>query len=168
MVWILPHYVPCFNMKDRDSIILESIYSFILEGLEEKMKFLIPLFDAKLLGLHEVEAEGAMSSDEAKKGYIRNLAGEIDPTVSKEYMGWILKMIKNGNLRYPEDNEKYKDRLAKFDTLKKKPDFPKDKRDINSYKTYGQLVNIINEFSGVQTKGEVVRHQEVKGRNSMK
>jgi hypothetical protein len=155
-------------MKDKDHLILESLYSFIIEGLEERMKFYLPLFDAKLLNLHEVEAEGAMSSDEAKKGYIRHIADEIDPTVSKEYMGWILKMIKNGNLRYPEDNDKYKDRLTKFDSLKKKPNFPKDKRDINSYKTYGELVNIISEFGNVQTKGEVVRQSQEEGKELLK
>jgi hypothetical protein len=120
---------------------ISNIYFNLLEeGIEEK----IP----KLLNL--------VSNDiENKEEYIRWAAKTFDPTPQSSYITWILRMLKNKIIRGEEDSEKVKERLTQFEELKKKPQFPKDKKDINSYKTYGDLAETLDEFQGIKTKAEI-------------
>jgi len=125
------------------------LYSNILEeGIEEK----IP----KLLNLVNPSVEN-------KENYIRWAATTFDPSKNSDYITWILRMLKKGVIVGEEDGQKVKERLSKFDELKRKPNFPTNKRDINSYKTYGDLAETLDEFQGIKTKGEIKRESQEEG-----
>jgi hypothetical protein len=119
-----------------------------VEGLEEKIPKLLNLVDPKV---------------EDKENYIRWAAETFDPTQNSEYITWILRLLKKGSIRGEEDSQKMKERLEQFHTLKRKPQFPADRRDINRFKTYGDLAETVDEFSGIETKGEIVRKKREKG-----
>ena len=122
---------------------LQEIYeSLLVEGIDEKIPKLLNLVDNRV---------------EDKETYIRWAAETFDPSKSASYITWILRMLKKGVLAGEEDGQKVKDRLTQLEELKRKPQFPKDKRDINSYKTYGDLAETLDEFAGVKTKGEMKR-----------
>ncbi len=89
---------------------------------------------------------------------IEEIARSVDPTPEnkKTYLPWIVSLMSSGNIRFPEDTEKVNQALKTFDKLKSKPQFNGSK-NIYSYKTYGDLVRIIDESSGVKTKGEEYR-----------
>jgi len=128
---------------------LQEIYeSLLIEGIEEKIPNLLKMVD---------------DSVEDKETYIRWAAETFDPSKNASYITWILRMLKKGVLAGEEDGQKVKDRLAQLEELKKKPQFPKDKRDINSYKTYGDLAETLDEFLGVKTKGELKRIAKEQG-----
>lgn len=128
---------------------LQEIYeSLLIEGIEEKIPNLLKMVD---------------DSVEDKETYIRWAAETFDPSKNAYYITWILRMLKKGVLAGEEDGQKVKDRLAQLEELKKKPQFPKDKRDINSYKTYGDLAETLDEFVGVKTKGELKRIAKEQG-----
>ena len=132
-----------------DSHILSMIYEELLvEGLEEKIPKLLNLVDPKV---------------EDKENYIRWAAETFDPTQNSEYITWILRLLKKGSIRGEEDSGKMKERLEQFHTLKRKPQFPADRRDINRFKTYGDLAETVDEFSGIETKGEIVRKKREQG-----
>lgn len=84
-----------------------------------------------------------------------------DPTNGK-YLTWIIKQIKAGSLRFPEDGEKVQQRLLQFYQLSKKPNF-QGETDILKYATYGDLAKVVDANSDVKTKGEVVRTAEMNG-----
>jgi hypothetical protein len=82
---------------------------------------------------------------------------EYDPTGNKGlYVPWILKLVSRGILKFPEDGEKVKETLTQFHTLKNAPQFTGNK-DINSYKTYGDLAEAVNQNKEVKTKGQLNR-----------
>ena len=118
------------------------------EGLEEK----IP----KLLNLVRPDVED-------KENYIRWAAETFDPSKNSAYITWILRMLKKGGLAGEEDGDKVKERLTQLVELKRKPQFPKDERDINAYKTYGDLAETLDEFQGVKTKGETKKEAQEEG-----
>ena len=126
-------------MRDTDTIILENLYDLLTEGLEEK----IP----KLLNMVPNDVP-------EKEEYIRWAARTFDPTPQSEYIGWVLKMLKNKVLRGEEDGEKSREILGKFTGLKKKPQFPLEFRDINKFKDLGSLDEVLEKHSGVKTKGK--------------
>jgi hypothetical protein len=132
-----------------DHLILTLLYEELLvEGLEEKIPKLLNLVDPKV---------------EDKENYIRWAAETFDPTLNSEYITWILRLLKKGSIRGEEDSGKMKERLEQFHALKRKPQFPADRRDINRFKTYGDLAETVDEFSGIETKGEVVRKKREQG-----
>lgn len=123
-------------------------YEILEEGIEEK----IP----KLLQLVRPDIED-------KENYIRWAAETFDPSKNAAYITWILRMLKKGVIVGEEDAQKVQERLTQFEELKKKPQFPKDKRDINAYKTYGDLAETLDEFQGIKTKGEMKREAQEEG-----
>jgi len=132
-----------------DSHILSMIYEELLvEGLEDKIPKLLNLVDPNV-------------GD--KENYIRWAAETFDPTQNSEYITWILRLLKKGSIRGEEDSQKMKERLEQFHVLKRKPQFPADRRDINRFKTFGDLAETVDEFSGIETKGEVVRKKLEQG-----
>jgi len=138
-------------MWRNDSLILENIYLELLEeGLEEK----IP----KLLAMVRPEIDN-------KEGYIREVAQTFDPTPQANYITWILKMLKMGVFRGEEDADKCRETLAAFTKLKNVPTFPKDKKDLNTYKNYGDLAEIVAQYSDIKSKKEVVRAAREEGIN---
>jgi hypothetical protein len=71
--------------------------------------------------------------------------------------------VEKGVIAGEEDAQKVQERLTQFEELKKKPQFPKDKRDINAYKTYGDLAETLDQFQGIKTKGEMKREAQEEG-----
>lgn len=127
----------------------ESMYDELFEeGIEEKIPKLLNFVPGNV---------------ENKEEYILWAANTFDPTKNASYITWILRMLKKGVLAGEEDGPKVKERLTQFSELKRKPQFPTDKRDINSFKTYGDLAEVIDEFSGIQTKGEQIRAAREEG-----
>lgn len=116
---------------------------FSQAGLEEKMPILLERFP------------------QFKRPEIRMIA-ESDPTPSKKYIAWLLKLTAKKNLRFPEDREKVFERLTQFDQLKRKQSF-QGERDINQYRTYGNLARTIKNNLSVKTKGEEHREQLTSG-----
>lgn len=102
-------------------------YNLIEEGLEEKIPKLLPLVSLSI-------------SD--KEAYIRDAAAKYDPTPNAAYISWILRMLKQNKLG--DDGEEIKNTLLDFDRLKQKPNFPKDKRDVNAYKSYEDLSGTVD------------------------
>jgi hypothetical protein len=123
-------------------------YQILEEGIDEK----IP----KLLQLVRPDIED-------KESYIRWAAETFDPSKNAAYITWILRMLKKGVIAGEEDAQKVQERLTQFEELKKKPQFPKDKRDINAYKTYGDLAETLDQFQGIKTKGELKREAQEEG-----
>lgn len=101
---------------------------------------------------------------------------EIIPLdISKKglYLEWLIRMVKNGVIRIPEDNSKVIERLTQFNKLKNSPKFKpvvdnvqiNNPADINSYRTYGDLAKAI-EYSlsgGQQSRGEQFKAKAVAG-----
>lgn len=89
-----------------------------------------------------------------------------DPTGGK-YLTWILRQVRAGQLRFPEDQTKVADRLGQFAQLSRKPQFQGHK-DLNQYKTFGELARTVEANAGVQTKGEVTRQKVADGAKLIK
>jgi len=135
---------------------LSNIYSTLLEeGVEEKIPKLL-----SLVPLSNNIAGFKIQNDENKADFIRWVSEMFDPSPNGMYLGWILKMFKNGVLRGEEDAEKVNNTLKLFTSLKIKPQFPAEYRDINRFKSYGDLAEVVDKFSGIKTKGEMVREKE--------
>lgn len=135
---------------------IANLYLQILEeGVDEKIPKLlsfVPISDN--VGGFKIQ------TDADKSKFIRWVAELFDPTPNGMYLGWILKMFKNGNLRGEEDSEKVYNTLQTFHTLKTKPQFPSEHKDINRFKSYGDLAKIVGNFSGVKSKKEIYREKE--------
>jgi hypothetical protein len=96
-----------------------------------------------------------------KEAYIRDAAAKYDPTPNAAYISWILRMLKQNKLG--DDGEEIKTTLMNFDRLKQKPNFPKDKRDVNVYKSYDDLSAIVDQFKNLTTKGELKKRSREQG-----
>ena len=134
-------------MWERE-IISELYLNMLEEGIEEKIPKLLPLVPDTV-------------GDKAK--YITWVAGAFDPTPNSIYTSWILKMLRSRVFRGEEDAEKCRETLEKFTKLKNIPQFPKDKKDINQYKNYGDLAQVLDEFSGLQSKKREVKKNKEEG-----
>ena len=121
-------------------------YNLLEEGLDEKIPKLLPLVSLSV-------------SD--KEAYIRDAAAKYDPTPNAAYISWILRMLKQNKLG--DDGEEIKNTLLAFDRLKQKPNFPKDKRDVNAYKSYDDLTSTVDQFRDLTTKGELKKRAREQG-----
>lgn len=92
---------------------------------------------------------------------------EADPTSGK-YLTWIVRQVKQGGIRFPEDYVKVFNALRDFDQAKKSPQFSGPK-DINQYKRYGDLAQALQAASGtdLRSKGEVRRHAATTGMKAL-
>jgi hypothetical protein len=128
-------------MRTTDELILEQIYQKTLKNrflITEDVESKLPTLLKQFRNLDEVD--------------IRALA-DMDPTENKAvYLPWITKLASRGVIKYPEDTEKVKETLAQFEQQKVAPDFQGSK-DINSYKTYGDLAKTIELNQGKTSKG---------------
>ena len=126
-----------------DRIVLEEIYyNLLVEGIEEKIPKLLVLVPPNI---------------ENKEDYIREVAQTFDPTKNADYITWILKMLKMRVFRGEEDAGKCRETLELFTKLKTVPTYPKDKRDLNRYRNYDELVDVVEEYSDIKSKKEIVR-----------
>lgn len=79
---------------------------------------------------------------------------EIDPTQSGEYVPWLLRMLKRSDIRLPEDAEKLNELLIVFHQNKRK--LPSEQRDINRYKTHGELYKALKALFPTTDDGLVL------------
>lgn len=83
-----------------------------------------------------------------------------DPTTSKKYVNWILRVWLAGSFRYFEDIHKVKEPLMFFDQLKSK--LPEDQRDIGrfkDFKSFDQFVDMHREMD-VRSENQKERNYE--------
>lgn len=126
----------------------------IEEGIDEKIPKILNLlpdrvkFDNKIHDLSDTGSKGS---------FIRFLANNFDPTPNAAYITWILKLVKIGNIRGMEDRTKVHDSLKKFTEIKNKAQFPAQHKDINRFKSFGDLAEVLDEFGDVKSKKEVIR-----------
>ena len=93
--------------------------------------------------------------------YIKN----ADPSGNKaNYAVWICNMLVKDIIKFPEDIDKVKEKLALFDKIKNKVDIQKD---INQYKSFGELSELLEPYKEVEkipeTKGETERREIEEG-----
>lgn len=134
-------------------------YYFLTENIETKLPHLVRQFGGIAFFKN---FRGAANNPAFVGDIIRTLAKQADPTPSAEYITWILRLLKNGNIRGLEDAPKIFERLAQFTLLKRTGRFTGE-RDINHYKTFAQLAQTLDEFEGIQSKGAEERTKEEKG-----
>jgi len=97
-----------------------------------------------------------MSPTEADR-LVRKIA-ESDPTENKAYLQWLVKQVKLGLIRLPEDHERVNEVLKMFGKLKHK--FPE--KDINRY-TFHELEAKADQLKGVKTTREAEREIKTAG-----
>lgn len=91
--------------------------------------------------------------------YIKMLA-KYDPTVSKNYLAWIAKQVKNGQIRMPEDGDKVLERLTFFDNNKIKNSW-KNKYPNDIYKfDFHTLADAVDDISGLGEEAKSKREKE--------
>jgi hypothetical protein len=126
--------------------------------LSEKRKFYLQSAFAPRFDLDE-EAVKGVSGDELKVRQDRlnqllSFISQADPSHSGKYAMWIAKLYFKETIQFPEDIDKINQRLTQFESIKRL--LPPQDRDINRFKTYGQLARTIDEHTGV-SKRESVR-----------
>lgn len=108
----------------------KSFYSFLLcENLQTRLPFLLKKYP-----------------NETKES-IEQISNS-DPTKEKKFLDWILKLKQKNLLRFPEDSSKILQTLTKFVDMSKKGTWDGNK-DINSYKSYADLVKTIENNSDI-------------------
>jgi len=131
----------------------EIIEALTIEAdLKSKMPIFIKQFTKK--GIKEEEAKKKVEE-----------ANTADPTGNKaNYTQWIIKMLLNGKIRFPEDIDKVKETLVKFDKVKKNPN-AKINKDIMSYKEYADLLKALESLAPEEekSKGERKRQEVMEG-----
>jgi len=93
-------------------------------------------------------------------------AAEADPTTEKKYLGWILRLLKKQDIIIPEDSEKIHDILITFDKLKSSPRFTSPK-DINQYRSFSDLAQVIRESKGQESKEHKKQIEEKEGQQKI-
>lgn len=82
------------------------------------------------------------------------LGENYDPTPKGLYIAWLCKMYAAGNaFKIAEDGFAIKRALATFDKFKAKI----EKKDINQYKSVGELKDAVEPFADAKTKGDEER-----------
>lgn len=126
---------------------LEHIYWHVFcEGLDSKMAELIKQFTD-------------MPPEEAEKR-IREIA-EADPTEQKAYTPWLVRQVRKGHLRLPEDQDRALEALRSFEQNKRIANFPGPK-DINQYKQFQDFEAVIEKLGGQALKSKRQSKREVK------
>jgi len=87
----------------------------------------------------------------------------LDPTDNKGYVEWILRQEAKRDVVFPEDNDKVRNVLTDYNTLKRKPAFKAaiGNKQIFQFKAWGDLYRAIEDFKGVKTKSQ--GFQEIPG-----
>lgn len=87
--------------------------------------------------------------------------GQCDPANGK-YLTWLLRQVRAGYFKFPDDKEKMATLLSQFDKLSRKPKFQGEK-DINRYASYEKLLDVVYANRDVVTKGEAKRSAATEG-----
>jgi hypothetical protein len=96
---------------------------------------------------------------------ILNQIKNADPSGDKaDYSMWICNMIMKDIIKFPEDIDKVKEKLTLFDKVKKRVDIQKD---INQYKSFGELAEVLEPYKEEEkipeSKGEEERRKIEEG-----
>jgi len=132
--------------------------------LSDKRRFFLetnytPQYELDEESIKDVSKE-EIKARQKKLNQLLDWLAEADPTVSGKYAMWIAKLYKKELIQFPEDIEKIKGRLQEFGKVKHT--LPTEQRDINRYKSYGELARILDEHSGVGVR-EAVRVATAEG-----
>jgi hypothetical protein len=126
--------------------------------LSEKRKFFLEQQFARRFELDEEAIENISKAElkkrQTKLDQLLDWLGEADPTHTGKFAMWIATRYFKEMIQFPEDLDKVNQRLALFETVKQQ--LPPENRDINRYKSYGQLAKMLDEHTGV-SKREAVR-----------
>ena len=95
-----------------------------------------------------------------QQGYKPEIA-EWAAKLNNKYAVWLANMATQGVIKPGEDDEKLNNTLKKFHRAKQLKDFPY--KDINQFRSYGDLVRAIEPFLGQESKREQHRAQETEG-----
>lgn len=99
----------------------------------------------------DMSHETNMSRQIPASALIDHLASHADPTKNKQHTQWILGQYKKKNIRV-EDAPRIKDTLSNFEKYKSK--LPK--KDINQYKTVGEINDAVHPHLGSATTNKEV------------
>ena len=95
-----------------------------------------------------------------QQGYTHGIA-DWAIKVSKKHARWLAFLAKKGIVRPGEDDDKLKSALKLFEI--KKRFLPEEKRDINQYKSYAELVKTLEPYSEQVGKREETRNLQQEG-----
>ena len=167
-----------FNVPEKN---IKALVQFIVEkNKDDRNKILmvikhhpeLPLKELKKIDIiatiEEIDVDPEIVNELSKKLELRPqtvewaLRNRFDPkliewakNISSNYVEWILKQVKNESMNpNGEDDEEIKGMIKNFDELKKQRDFPKKNKDINYYKTYGDLVRTISLLTTEKSNDE--------------
>ena len=110
---------------------------------------IISLFKAQDLMLKKIMQEANVDEKTASSAL----------KISKKYSTWIAKQLASGTLVFPEDEQKTKDLLQRFDQAKESSEFPEMYRDINVFKSFGELFTKMESYRGYKSKGQKKRDE---------
>jgi hypothetical protein len=153
-------YKSRIDLADLYEDVLHPETVLVEEGIEEKIPKILNLLPDKVQMDGEIHD---LTDVETKGSFIRFIANNYDPTPNAVYITWILKLVKNGNIRGMEDRSKIRDSLTKFTELKTKTQFPSQYKDINKFKSFGDLAEVLDQFGDVKSKKEVLRIAKEEG-----
>ena len=107
----------------------------------------------------------ALTKNEVWEKYYKNIDKNIfdaivkaDPTSKGDHAGkfvkWIVELFKNGKWK-PGDTNETKTTLERFSKFNQR--IPQDMRDINKYKSVGELYDVVNEYCSDKSREETQR-----------
>lgn len=137
-----------------------SFKQFILEYyilVESRIDFLKTQFSGKLDTSHDTFAQHKDSN-----AIVDHFATHADPTSNKSHTQWILNQYKQKKIRQ-EDHPRIKETLSNFEKYKSK--LPISNRNINSYKSLGEIDDAVTPHLGAPvTKTEKIEKEKTEGR----
>jgi len=92
---------------------------------------------------------------------IQSISESCDPTLKKLYLDWILRCYKSGTIRLPEDASKTHEALQMF--TKSKNRLPEDRRDVNKFKSPGDIKKLLDELGVTTSKREQTQINTTQG-----
>jgi len=97
------------------------------------------------------------AQDLVKHQGVSEYAANLALRLNEEYAEWIAKMIDNESIIPVEDDDLVLNTLAEFNKLKNSPNVPKEYKDINRYKQFGDLAEAVDILSGNKSKSQEVK-----------
>jgi hypothetical protein len=94
--------------------------------------------------LSDIEKTDLQQKIENRKKEISSQVNKITSDVT--YQSWIYDLIINKSVNLPEDSEKLEELLNKYTINKRKPDFPSDGKNINRFKSFGDLWGVVENY----------------------
>ena len=87
-----------------------------------------------------------------------------DPTPNNNLTRWLsmIYLSPNSNFIIPEDVNQIKEDLTKFMKLAKQKKLPPEQRDINKYKTLGQLYDVLEQYEEEDVQSNKEKKQQIK------